>query len=225
MEQYYKIIGKNFGHFPYKLGLNSLEDTHEQFDDSPTCVPGGLYFTNMKHICEFLDFGDKLCVISLPKDARVVQVNDHKWKADKIVIESMRDLWTIEIFQTFNNNGSLTHQMINESLINAAQNGSGDLFLYLIKQVDGRLSEARIVQAAVAGGCLEIAKEIFERRSFDRYPELINIAVSYSQFKMIKYLLETFPDDDWDVRYAFYVAPDQPDIQKYLQLRSTRDVK
>ncbi len=67
---FYKIIGDNYGNFPYHLGLNSLEETKEEFNPEPTCRSGGLYYTTIEHILEYLHHGDKLCILSVPNSAR-----------------------------------------------------------------------------------------------------------------------------------------------------------
>jgi len=88
---YWKIIGKNRGNFPYHLGVNSLAETGETFDATPDCTPGGLYFTDIEHILEYLEYGDKMCQLTIPPDAQVVAVGT-KFKADKIEILELQPL-------------------------------------------------------------------------------------------------------------------------------------
>jgi len=88
---YWKIIGKNKGDFPYHLGVNSLAETGETFNAAPNCTPGGLYFTDIEHILEYLAYGDKMCQLTIPPDAQVVAV-DTKFKADKIEILELQPL-------------------------------------------------------------------------------------------------------------------------------------
>ena len=89
---YYKIIGaNNYGKYPYKLGLNTLADNGETFNEEPICGPGGLYFSDIKYIFEYLDYGDKVCTLTIPDDAQVIKVNN-KYKADKIYIREMMEI-------------------------------------------------------------------------------------------------------------------------------------
>ena len=86
-KRYYKIIGLNHGNFPYKLGLNDLESNGEKFNsNNNSCGPGGLYFCEIEDIFWWTDRGNKVCEITLPEDAQLVQVSS-KFKADKIFIE------------------------------------------------------------------------------------------------------------------------------------------
>ena len=82
---YWKIIGDNFGHFPYHIGINSLEENGETFDARPICGAGGLFFTDIEHIFAYLQYGNRLCEVLIPEDACVVKV-EGKYKADKIEI-------------------------------------------------------------------------------------------------------------------------------------------
>ncbi len=91
MTTYYKIIGNNFGSFPYKLGLNTLADNNEVFNPSQECGPGGLYFCKVEHIFKWFEYGDTVCELSIPTGAQVVSVGD-KFKADSIYIEQKMDL-------------------------------------------------------------------------------------------------------------------------------------
>lgn len=112
-ENYYKIIGRNFGNYPYKIGLNTLKENGENFDPSPFCCKGGLYFTDKANIHHFYSYGDKLCILTIPENAKVVLVGTNtaaagttagtttsgtgkdipvKWKADQIYIHKILPL-------------------------------------------------------------------------------------------------------------------------------------
>lgn len=96
---YYKIIGNNHGTFNYHLGLNTLEENGEIFDDSSSCTAGGLYYTTKKYIWKWLSYGNKICKLRIPDDARQVEVRlrtniqDKKlFKSDKIIILDIQDI-------------------------------------------------------------------------------------------------------------------------------------
>ena len=109
---YYKIIGNNFGNFNYKLGLNCLSDNNETFDSDPVCGPGGLYFCDITHIFECLEYGDKVCTIELPEDAQVVKV-ENKYKADKIIITDIDVLYDDEVIQKLIKSGAkINHDVL-----------------------------------------------------------------------------------------------------------------
>jgi len=88
---YYKIIGNNNGTFAYKMGLNDLIDNNETFNRKSMCGPGGLYFSNIEHILEYLNYGNKLCILTIPNDAEVIKVKN-KYKSDKIYINKIMEI-------------------------------------------------------------------------------------------------------------------------------------
>lgn len=89
---YYKIIGNNYGHFNYHLGLNTLEENGETFDDSKCCGPGGLYYTIKDNIWSWLDHGNQICQVTIPDDAQQVGLSGNLFKSDKIIIHEIRDI-------------------------------------------------------------------------------------------------------------------------------------
>lgn len=87
--KYYKFI-KVYGDgtmmnrsYRYKMGLNVVEN----FNDEPRCTPDALYFTDLKHIHQFIEYGNILFEVSFPEDARVIQIDNNKYKTDKLFIE------------------------------------------------------------------------------------------------------------------------------------------
>ncbi len=70
--------------FQYQDGLNILI---EPFADKGSCCPGGFYFSSTIHIHKWLDYGNNLRIITLPKtdpDFRCV-ADDDKWRTNKII--------------------------------------------------------------------------------------------------------------------------------------------
>src|SRR5438477_5948965 len=88
---YYKIIGNNRGHYPYRVGLNTLKYNGETFDATAECTPGGLYYCEAKYIFDYLLYGYNLCYVTIPANAQVVKVGN-KFKADRIIIEKILSL-------------------------------------------------------------------------------------------------------------------------------------
>jgi hypothetical protein len=72
--------------FQFKTGLN--EDTIP-FNPTGECEPGGIYFTDIGNMPEWLEYGNKqmkYCrTVTLPPDCRVY-VEENKFKADKIIL-------------------------------------------------------------------------------------------------------------------------------------------
>ena len=98
MKKYYKIIGNNFGSYPYRVGLNTLKHNGEEFNSASGCTAGGLYFCEAKYIFAYFRHGNMLAELYPTEDAQVVQFGG-KYKADKIVIERIIPLYSVDTFK------------------------------------------------------------------------------------------------------------------------------
>jgi hypothetical protein len=104
-EIYCKISNKYKCHkgYYYNTGLNVLD---KPFEPKGSCVPGGLYFTNLKNIDSFYSYGDRILIVNIPTDAQVVKDPDEtygeKWRADKIIVCDEYPLYDIETIKKFN---------------------------------------------------------------------------------------------------------------------------
>ena len=89
---YYKFTGENYNAANYELGPNEIRE-HFNDNERSECGPGAIYFSDVEHIFAFLNYGDKLCEISIPKEARVMSINNgNKYRADKIFITKIYHL-------------------------------------------------------------------------------------------------------------------------------------
>ena len=72
-ETYYKVTKWSERHhdYQYQDGLNVLT---EPLAETGSCVPGGLYFTDLSHVPEFLDYGVYVREVRIPLGSRVVRV-------------------------------------------------------------------------------------------------------------------------------------------------------
>jgi hypothetical protein len=63
---YYKVLDKSLKSHDYQyiIGLN---DINIPFQFLGSCVPGGLYFTTVEYIDQFLSFGDYIFQVNLPE--------------------------------------------------------------------------------------------------------------------------------------------------------------
>lgn len=105
MTQYFKVTNKTENHhgFQYKDGLNV--DTLP-FQPSGSCVPGGLYFSDLRNIGKFYNYGVWLRVVTLPKDnPDFKMVRDDsgcvKWRANMIILGNRYALGSVETYDTF----------------------------------------------------------------------------------------------------------------------------
>lgn len=89
MTKYYKFINvdedgtmKNRDYI-FKMGMNEIKN----FDDTPECTPDALYFSDLENIHLYVEYGNVLFEVSCPVDAKIIQVEDDKYKTDKLVVE------------------------------------------------------------------------------------------------------------------------------------------
>ena len=153
-KKFYKIIGCNNGNFPYKLGMNVLADNGEEFNKNPKCGPGGLYFCKIENIFDWLEFGDKVCVLSVPEDARMVSV-ENQFKADRIFIEKIISIDIKSLAEA----GADVRANDDLALLMAVKNGNLEVVKFLVgagANVHACYDEA--LRLAAEKGHLEIIK-------------------------------------------------------------------
>ncbi len=191
MTQYCKLIGRNHGKFPYKLGLNSLADNNEVFDPSATCCAGGLYFTSLKHLSSFLSFGDKLCFISVPEDAIVVKIGE-KWKADKIIIESVRPLWTIETWNEIHAMDPAYHSREKWAELSVMY-GKLDLFEFLFEQKEN-WGNFNLLYLACDENQYNIVRFLVDKGTgtHSMAQEILELAVVHGDFRIVRKIIDEF---------------------------------
>src|SRR5579875_3340782 len=99
---YFKITNEEEIHhgFQYVDGLNILT---EEFQEEGSCVQGGFYFTDIKNILKFLDYGIYLREVTLPTDdpdfKMVLDPQGDKWRANKIILGKRYLLSDLETFK------------------------------------------------------------------------------------------------------------------------------
>ena len=127
--KYYKILRTDMTHhgFKYQEGLNI--DT-EPFDETPDCG-GGLFFSDAKNILAFCDYGDLIAEVEIPKDEKIVKVND-KYKSHAIVLKNIKPLWNINTFEYLIQEGVDIHAYNEMAMENAAETGHLDVIKFLI---------------------------------------------------------------------------------------------
>jgi len=186
---FYKILGQGMTHrgFVYTEGLNVLK---EPFNPSGCCQGGGLYFSDLYHITEFLNFGDLIARVTLPPDARVYpEPCGGKWKADRIILSNIQPLkdfafWIAPVFclQAVRRNGNALqyakHQT--EEICLAAVQHNGHALQYVKNQTEA------ICLAAVrnSGFALQYVKN---------QTEAICLAAVQCNVEALKYVKEQTP--------------------------------
>jgi len=167
---YLKITNPKENHngFPYKDGENVLK---EKFNDDPTasCVRGGLYFTDIEHILEFLDYGTYVRVITLPindPDFKMVKDGNNKWRANKIILGKRYNLCDVSTFQYLLDQGADIHAIADKKVFRwACENGHLEVAKWLLQlgnemssPIDIHGHDEHAFRWACANGHLEVAK-------------------------------------------------------------------
>ena len=76
--------GRNHFGFQYKLGKNI---DHVPFNPNGSCLSGGLYFTTLEYLPQFISYGINIAYIELCKDALFYcDPEGFKWKTNKFII-------------------------------------------------------------------------------------------------------------------------------------------
>jgi hypothetical protein len=85
--KFYKVINTDFTHkgFKYQLGMNV--DT-KPFNPTGSCKPGGLYYTDLKHLPKYLGMGRLLATVE-PKGDVYEDPPGGKWKTDRLLVKSI----------------------------------------------------------------------------------------------------------------------------------------
>jgi len=204
---YYKIIGNNNGNYPYKLGLNTLADNHETFDREPTCGPGGLYFSDIKHIFEYMGYGNKVCILNIPNDAHIIKVDD-KYKADKIYINEIMEINSDVIKYLVEHGADIT--IDNNNIIRyTVRNGYLEAIKCLVEHgADITADNNYAIRWAARHGHLEVVKYLAKHgadvTAVDNFA--VCCAAEYGHLETVKYLAEhgadITADDNYAIRWA-----------------------
>lgn len=144
---YYKIINANYGHpesMQYHLGLNEMPGFSKK-------LHRGIYFTDIKHIFAYVNYGPIVCVLTIPEDATVIwdpeslYVNGNGripgWFTDKVEIKDFMDINDLSTIWALTARGA--DVSVDEySIIRYALRSNVTLWEYFKSQFDdGTLSE------------------------------------------------------------------------------------
>ena len=156
-KRFYKIVN-TAGHrgMFYKNGVN--EDI-VPFNDEPTCGSGGLYFSDLHNILNFLEYGTQLYeVVPIGK---VIEVND-KYKAHILDMTFICE-GRLEIIKYLVDNGADIHANDEYDLRRAAANGRLEVVKYLVDNgADIHANDDGALRWAAENGRLEVVKYLID---------------------------------------------------------------
>ncbi len=216
--KYYKILKDDLKHhdMQYKEGLNT---DINGFDSKP-CCGGGLFFSDAKHIFEFLDYGTKIAEVEIPDGVDVIQVST-KFKAHSIILKNIRviDLGAIKELVKQESDVHTRGGLVLEW---ASEHGHLEIVKYLAEQgVDIHADDNCALIWAAKCGHLEIVKYLVEQGSDvqadDNYA--LELASGNGHLEVVKYLVEQGADVHADNDYALELASGNGHLEiiKYLK--------
>jgi len=187
---YYKILKKDMLHYDmqYKEGLNV---DIKPFDSSP-CCGGGLFFSDVKNILGFCSYGDLIAEVTVPEGEMVISVGN-KYKANKINLSNIRNLWDVEVFKELVKQGLDIHADNDLALLLVAGNGFLDVVKYLVEQGAYIHADNEYpLQRAACNGHLNVVKYLIEQGA-DIHADnelALRWAAENGRLKIVKYLVD-----------------------------------
>ncbi len=115
---YVRVIRDNFDDCPYRIGLNTCDDD--------------LYFVEPRRVFANIMRGDKVCIITIPKDAQFFGCLGQLLRSETIIIEKIMPLWDIKTIQYLVSIGADVHYHGDAVFIWAATYGYLDIVQYLV---------------------------------------------------------------------------------------------
>jgi hypothetical protein len=195
---FYKITNEEENHhgFQYRDGLNILKKPFNS-DPNLSCCSGGFYFTNIKNIFQFVEYGCNVREITLPlSDPGFKIVKDpqgDKWRANKIILGKKYDLWIIETLKMLVEKGADIHITGDYVLQLASQCGYLEIVKYLIeKGVDIHADNDFALRWASTNGQFETVKYLVEKGANVHADDnsALESAVEKGYIEIVKYLVE-----------------------------------
>jgi hypothetical protein len=77
-----------------------LNTDTQTFNPSGSCQSGGMYFSDVDMSYLYLDYGNKISLVSIPDDAQVY-VEESKFKTDKLILTEIIDLYNFYKFDNY----------------------------------------------------------------------------------------------------------------------------
>ncbi len=207
-QNYVKIIGNNYGNYSYRVGLNTLKHNNEVFDPKETCGPGGLYYTTPQHVFEYIMYGDQVCILTIPENAQTVVLYD-KRKSDRIIIDQIMPLWTVETISYLVENGADIHAKNDQALRWTSKDGRLDVVQYLVSVgANIHAKDDYALRYASAKGHLDVLQYLVSigANIHAKNDQALRWASEDGRLDMVKYLVSVGANihakDDYAIRRA-----------------------
>jgi len=168
---FFKILNDDECHhgMHYKTGLNV---DVLPFNPQGTCTSGGIYFSDEKHICEFLNYGPWIREVTFPNDEDLQIYKDpsgSKWKANKILLGPRMSLKKASTWRTLLDCGVDPTADDNYAIRVASERGHVEVLKILLsdKRVDPTAGDNRAILWASENGHVEVVKILLSDKRVD----------------------------------------------------------
>jgi hypothetical protein len=194
---YLKItnLEENHNGLQYKDGL--VEDIIP-FAKEGSCVPGGIYFSDDKNICGFLEYGEWIREVTIPSDAEMVEDPDGgKWRSSKVILGERKSLLEVSTWEWMISIGWDVHSCNEGSLRWACRNGHLEVAKYLISVgADIHCNNNIALIETSSHGNLEVVKFLVSQgadiHTLNEWP--LKIASIWGHLEVVKYLVSVGAD-------------------------------
>jgi len=211
---FFKILNEKERHnrMHYKTGLNV---DVLPFNPQGTCTSGGIYFSDEKHICEFLNYGPWIREVTFPNDEDLQIYKDpggSKWKANKILLGPRMSLKKASTWRTLLDCGVDLTADDNAAIQDASSCGHVEVVKILLsdKRVDPTADDNHAIRWASAKGHVEVVKILLSDKRVDPTADN-NYAILWASerghVEVVKILLsdkrvDPTADDNHAIRWA-----------------------
>jgi ankyrin repeat protein len=165
---YLKILNiqENHNNLQYKTGL--IEDCIP-FNNDPTlsCCSGGIYFSDEKYICEFLNYGIYIREVQIPDDAQMLKdPGGNKWRASKVILGERKELTDINTWKWLISVNADIHADNDYALRLASENGHLEVVKLLLEHnANIHSNNDDALRSASVNGHLEVVKLLLEHNA------------------------------------------------------------
>lgn len=240
---YFKITNEEENHHGLQY-YDGLVKDNLPFAREGSCVPGGIYFTDLKFIPFYFTYGVYIREVTVPPDAEFVKDND-KYRASKVILGPRRHLKDIatwqylidlgldiydynnmlfefaicngyfELFRFLFGFGNYNHHFI--CLNMAIHYGNLDIVRFLLRFNNCTKVENSIFVSAILNGNLDIIKLLLETDKNFKISYLhLKLACSKSSLEVVKYFITFFKDIDYTELIISMEFFNRSEIFRYL---------
>ena len=203
---YFKILRENLTHHGYTYHEGQNEDPNP-FDPVPNCR-GGLFFSDEKEVLGFCNYGTKIAEVTIPDGEAIVSVGEG-YKAHRIILGPIRELWTKGTFKWLISCGANIHACDDYALRYASKKGHIEVVKLLLESgADVHVDNDYALRHASENGHEEVVGALLESGA-DVHAEgdyALRWAAQNGYDEVVKILLELGADvhirDDFALRWA-----------------------